>query len=203
MYEELLAQAIRYEHAELIRRVAQFPYVEPSRRRLFGHLNRRAARQHHDLKFRKLQRLESFASMTDQELRILAAATTELHLPPGRTLATEGRNANEVYLVASGEVQITMSGDVVGVVGRGALLGVDAMIAHAPRDATFISATDVEVFVVEPRCFAALCDDLPAFARLVEQSTYRRDGIDLRALASPATPKRHHISGWRRIGLVP
>ena len=179
MNEQLLAHAIRTEHQLLLNAANRFPEVSRSTRPdLIHRLTNALARSHPggirpDAKFDRLRRLSVFSTLPRNEIATIATATTELHISAGRHLAVEGGNASEVYLVAAGVVTVSQDGRLIGRAGAGDLLGASALLSHIAREATFTAETDVDVFVVEPRRFHPLREDLPVFAALVAASLDR------------------------------
>ena len=173
MNEQLLAQAIRTEHQLQLHAASRLPELGRSTRpRFISRFTTALARDQYggrnpDAKFDRLRRLSVFSTRPRNEIAMIATATTELHINAGRHLSVEGRNASEVYLVAAGVVTVSQNGTLIGRAGAGDLLGASALVSHTEREATFTAETDVDVFIVEPQRFQALCQDLPVFAALV------------------------------------
>ncbi|MEW5904295.1 MAG: cyclic nucleotide-binding domain-containing protein [Pseudomonadota bacterium] len=97
---------------------------------------------------------ELFRHQTD--LKVLAA---------GETLFKEGDTPAELmYVLMSGNAEISVRGKRVEVAGEGAILGEMAMIDDAPRSATVVAQTECRVLPIERPRFNFLIQQTPNFA---------------------------------------
>ena len=58
-----------------------------------------------------LRSVPLFADLDKHELDVLASASTELRLPAGKVLMTEGRTAHEMFVVMDGTLEVTKGGE--------------------------------------------------------------------------------------------
>jgi CRP-like cAMP-binding protein len=58
---------------------------------------------------------------------------------------TEGDSADVMYVVLSGEIELTLHGEPLGMEGEGGIIGEMAMINGAPRSATATTLTKVKL----------------------------------------------------------
>jgi CRP-like cAMP-binding protein len=87
--------------------------------------------------------------------------------PAGTTVFSEGEPGERLYVVKSGEVELTADGRQLEVVGEGGLFGEMAVIDREPRSATAVAETDVELVGIDKRRFWFLVQETPYFAEIV------------------------------------
>jgi CRP-like cAMP-binding protein len=87
--------------------------------------------------------------------------------PAGTTVFTQGDPADCMYVVASGNVTLTIDGRVVETVGPGGLFGEMAVIEREPRSGTAVADTDTTVIGIDKRRFWFLVQETPYFAEIV------------------------------------
>jgi CRP-like cAMP-binding protein len=117
---------------------------------------------------RYLEHLKSvplFAGCTKKQLQHVAAITTELRIPSGTTLMTEGTMAHEFIVIMSGTAVVRRNGRKLAELGPGDFIGELALIMHRPRTATVVATSDMDVLVVDGRSFGPLLDEVPGLAR--------------------------------------
>lgn len=97
----------------------------------------------------------------------------------GETLFEAGDEANELYVVIGGTVEIRLGGTVVEHAGPGSIVGEMALITDHRRTATAIAATDCRLVPVNERRFLFLVQETPFFAlhvmRVMAERIRRRD----------------------------
>ncbi|MFM7534420.1 MAG: cyclic nucleotide-binding domain-containing protein [Acidimicrobiales bacterium] len=124
----------------------------------------------------KLERLTStalFAGLDRHGLEAVAETTTEMQFPAGTVLAREGSQGHEAFVVVSGSITVSISGDQVGTIGAGEVAGELALLLREPRQATLTAATDVDLLVIEPGRFHTLLEQ-PSIARALVTALARR-----------------------------
>jgi CRP-like cAMP-binding protein len=120
--------------------------------------------------FRGLPMFEHFSDSDLERIDSLGCQTT---LPAGEVLTVQGRHGREAFIVLSGAAAVSVDGEVVAHVHAGDVVGEMAMFDNLPRSATVVATTDLEVFAVDPREFAALFSD-PRTARWVATQLTKR-----------------------------
>lgn len=126
---------------------------------------------------RYLEHLKSvplFAGCTKKQLQHVAAITTELQIPSGTTLMTEGTTAHEFIVIVSGTAVVRRNGRKVAELGPGDVIGELALIMHRPRTATVVASSDMDVLVVDGRSFDPLLDEVPGLARQLLKTVAER-----------------------------
>lgn len=95
-----------------------------------------------------------FRRMTDAELDEMSPFVRPIELSPGNTLVREGEPATDVFLVASGTLDVVTRDDegdreiVIGEVCHGEVVGEVAVFDELPRSATVRARTDCLVYSV-------------------------------------------------------
>jgi CRP-like cAMP-binding protein len=98
-----------------------------------------------------------------------------LELKAGEAFFREGDPCNsEMYVLVSGEADITVGGRVLEVAQAGTILGEMSMIEEAPRTATVTARSDCRFAVIDHKRFDFLVSQTPGFAREVMRVMARR-----------------------------
>ena len=95
-----------------------------------------------------LQGIPMFAVLNTPSLERLALAAARVTLARGATVFGQGDPGDRYYVIAGGTVEVFMEGRFVRTMGRAEGFGEIALLADAPRTATVIAATDVDVFAI-------------------------------------------------------
>ncbi|MFN8021712.1 MAG: MFS transporter [Acidimicrobiales bacterium] len=90
-----------------------------------------------------------FSPLPAPVIERLARAAGRVRYQPGRRIVTEGELGDRYFLVVSGEVEITIGGRHVRVLGPGRSFGEIALLRDVPRTATATATTMVEVLTVD------------------------------------------------------
>lgn len=85
----------------------------------------------------------------------------------GAVVFTEGDPADEMFVVKSGEIEISVGGKVVRTIGEADLFGEMALVDDSPRSATARARTDAVLVPVDRRRFEFLVQQTPGFATAV------------------------------------
>lgn len=82
----------------------------------------------------------------------------------GQTIFLEGEAGDVLYIVAEGQVEILISGQLLETLGPGDILGEMALIENQPRSATAVARTNCLLTPVTRQHFLALIQRTPLFA---------------------------------------
>jgi CRP/FNR family cyclic AMP-dependent transcriptional regulator len=82
----------------------------------------------------------------------------------GSTIFREGDEANELFVIKSGQVRIQIGNRTVAEFSQDSIFGEMALIDSEPRSATAIAMTDVELVPVSEKQFLFLVGQTPYFA---------------------------------------
>jgi CRP-like cAMP-binding protein len=99
----------------------------------------------------------------DFSLLVKAGADTR-SFKAGETIFSEGDPASELFVIASGQVEIRVNGRVVNSLGERRIFGEMALVDGQPRSATALAATDAIVVPVDEKQFLHLVRHVPYFA---------------------------------------
>ncbi|MEY2476708.1 MAG: protein lysine acetyltransferase [Actinomycetota bacterium] len=102
--------------------------------------------------------IDLFADVGADEAAALEARLELVQLAPGETLMREGEEGDCFLLITEGEASVTRAGATIGAVGRGSIVGEQALLRGQPRNAT----------VTASGALAALAGGSDDFAALVE-----------------------------------
>lgn len=112
-----------------------------------------------------LHNVPLFAGCTKKQLSHVASIITELKMPAGASIMTEGSLAHEFVIIESGSAKVTKGGRKIAMLGPGDVVGELALVLHRERNATVTADTDCTILVVDSRSFDKLLDEVPGLAR--------------------------------------
>ena len=95
-----------------------------------------------------------FSEMQDNEIYQFLRMCPRLTFDEGETIFSEGDEADNFYLILSGEVIIRAGGHEFSRLGSGKIFGEMGILEHVPRNATAQVAKKAEVFSVEQNVLA-------------------------------------------------
>jgi CRP/FNR family cyclic AMP-dependent transcriptional regulator len=125
-----------------------------------------------------------FSACSKRELRLLTKTAVVEPRAAGATLVTEGEAGNNAFVILQGKCRVMRKGRRVGAIGAGGVVGELSMLNHAPRNATVIAETPLEVAVLGRRDFLALIESAPSICRkLLESLAARVQELDARTFA--------------------
>lgn len=113
-------------------------------------------------KIELLKRVPLFSQCSRRELAQIALLSSELNLPAGRTLMTEGEPGREFFVLAEGRVEVRRKGRRVRELSDGDFLGEIALVTDLPRTATVTALTPVTVLLLTARDFRTLLREVPS-----------------------------------------
>jgi CRP-like cAMP-binding protein len=120
-----------------------------------------------DLYIARLKAVPLFGGMSKKELDLMVRQADHLRYPARYTVVREGTPGEEFWLVVEGELAVQRGGRTVATLGPGDSFGELAVIDPAPRDATIVSTSPVELMVIGRRRFWATLEDSHTLMRKV------------------------------------
>jgi CRP-like cAMP-binding protein len=116
-----------------------------------------------------------FADLSDESLQPLAEKVRPRRFEPGEVVFEEGAEANALYVIAAGEVKITVAAPtaqriVLAILGPGEAFGELALLDGSRRSATAEATEPTEMLVVRRADFMAVIEAHPAVSRAVLSS---------------------------------
>jgi LmbE family N-acetylglucosaminyl deacetylase len=123
-----------------------------------------------------LQEVELFSFMSEEQLEAVGRTMTERSESDGVFLCHEGDPGTELYIVASGEVDILRERDgrVIHTAPAGTCIGEMAVLEDRPRTASMRTRGDVELLVLNGEEFQRLIHQHPNMAYRVIQLLVKR-----------------------------
>lgn len=115
--------------------------------------------------------------MTDKpvDFSILVRADTPARsFKAGDVIFRQGDPADELYVIKSGKVDIHLGNRLIDTLPELSIFGEMALIDSAPRSATAVARTDVELVPVSEKQFLVMVGHTPYFALNVMRSLVRR-----------------------------
>ena len=117
----------------------------------------------------RLRALPIFAPLDAATLEGLARCLEPLDLPAGAPVVREGERGDLFYIVADGELDVTVGGEHVGSLGRGDCFGEIALLRDVPRTATVTARTSVLLDSLDGTSFIAAVTGHDPSARLASE----------------------------------
>lgn len=124
----------------------------------------------------RLQRLERFSGLSDEEVQKIVDHGTAVHIPAHWGLIWEKTPADKAYIILDGEVSVRKGTDEVARLGPGDTVGESAIVAHRLRSASVVSVTELDVLHFTSEAVQDLIDSVPKFRQALEQTTRERLG---------------------------
>jgi CRP-like cAMP-binding protein len=126
-----------------------------------------------------LKELELFSELNDQELEEVAALAQVRKIDTDTTVFHEGDSSDAIFVVVNGRVKIvTTSSDgkefILTVLGAGQVFGEMGLLETAPRSASVITITEVELLVIKVADFDHLLNTSPGISRKLMAILSRR-----------------------------
>ena len=95
-------------------------------------------------------------------------------MPAGKAIVTEGGGRSRFYVILDGKARVDRHGQRVAELGPGGFFGDLALLDRAPRNATVIAETDMELAKLGQRGFDQLLEKSPGFAKKLLAGLARR-----------------------------
>jgi CRP-like cAMP-binding protein len=102
-----------------------------------------------------------FRACSRKQLELVARLADNITVEAGEVLAREGRIERELFVIMSGQAQVSRAGTPVARLGAGDYFGELAVLDAGPRDATVTAITDLDVLIVGQREYATMVADIP------------------------------------------
>lgn len=120
-----------------------------------------------DPKVERLSQVQLFSACSKRDLSRIAFLAEEVDVPAGRVLMRQGDLGREAFVIADGRAKVTIRGKRSVTLGPGECFGEMALLHSAPRSATVTAESEMRLFVLGSRQFAALIESVPGVGRKV------------------------------------
>jgi CRP/FNR family cyclic AMP-dependent transcriptional regulator len=121
-----------------------------------------------------LKSVPLFASLRDDELRLVAQQADEVDVREGKQLITEGRFAYEFFAIQEGTADVTRDGRVVTTLGPGDFFGELALTVTDKRTASVAATTPMRLVVLTAAQFHAIEGRMPGVAAQIRAAIEER-----------------------------
>ncbi len=128
----------------------------------------------HDTFIDHLAEVPLFSACSRKELGLVAKRAEDVKVEAGKVLVSEGATGTEFFVILDGTARVERRGRKVADIGAGGFFGDLALLDRAPRNATVVAQTSMELLVLGQREFAALIDEVPGFAHKLLAGLARR-----------------------------
>lgn len=110
----------------------------------------------------------------EQELAAFESLTTPIPVKAGTVLMRQGAFGNEALFVLSGELVVERDGEVLGIVGAGAVVGEHALLLNEPRNASVTALSDAVVAAMTRSEFTTMLEACPTIGRAILETALVR-----------------------------
>jgi CRP-like cAMP-binding protein len=115
-----------------------------------------------------------FSALSKRDLQAVAKQAEQVHAPAGKAIVTEGAAGADFFVILDGRARVERHGTRVAELGPGGFFGDLALLDRAPRNASVIAETDMELAKLGQRAFDHLLDTVPGFAKKLLAGLARR-----------------------------
>ena len=125
-----------------------------------------------------------FEACSKRELKLLTKIAVVEHRAAGATLVTEGQPGTTAFVILQGKCRVLRKSRRVGEIEAGGVVGELSMLNRAPRNATVVAESPLEVAILRRSDFFALLEKSPSISRkLLESLAARVQALDARTPA--------------------
>jgi CRP-like cAMP-binding protein len=125
-----------------------------------------------------LDEIPTFANLTTEERDEVAGCLRDVTVESGATLAVQGDNAFQLFVIESGTAEVRRDGQVIATLGPGDVFGEIGLLATGTRTATVVATSPMQLGAMFIREFKELEGRMPQLAKSL------RDGMATRPWTS-------------------
>jgi hypothetical protein len=127
-------------------------------------------------KIETLRAAETFAALTETELRALAACAKEVHHAPDEVIVEEGQKGNALYIVLEGHIELALVEEkkTLQALGPGGVFGEHALFTEEPYSLTAVTVSETCLLVLERQMLLELLQYYPGISVSLIQNLARR-----------------------------
>ena len=122
----------------------------------------------------RLAQIPLFAGLEEDERAEIAACMREVTVEEGTTLATEGDNAYELFVIEAGDADVQKGGEVVRKLGPGDVFGEIGVLATGKRTASVVATSQMQLAAMFSREYKQLEARMPALAKALRETMAKR-----------------------------
>jgi CRP-like cAMP-binding protein len=114
-----------------------------------------------------------FSACSKKELQMVAKSADHVTVPAGKVVVSEGAAGTEFFVIIDGRARVERHGREVATLGPGGFFGDLALLDRAPRNASVIADSELELAKLGQRAFDGLLDH-PGFSKKLLAGLARR-----------------------------
>ena len=114
-----------------------------------------------------------FSACSKKELQMVAKSAEHVTVPAGSVVVTEGAAGTEFFVIIDGRARVERHGRQVAALGTGSFFGDLALLDRAPRNASVIADSELELARLGQRAFDGLLEH-PGFSKKLLAGLARR-----------------------------
>ena len=122
----------------------------------------------------RLAQTPLFSDLTDDERAEVAACMREVTVDAGTTLAAQGDNAYELFVIEAGQADVHKGDEVVRTLGPGDVFGEIGLLVTGTRTATVVATSPMRLVAMFSREYKQLEDRMPALTKSLRETMARR-----------------------------
>ena len=114
-----------------------------------------------------------FSACSKKELQLVAKSAEHVTVAPGSVVVTEGAAGAEFFVIIDGRARVERHGREVATLGPGSFFGDLALLDRAPRNASIIADSELDLAKLGQRAFDVLLEQ-PGFSKKLLAGLARR-----------------------------
>jgi CRP-like cAMP-binding protein len=122
----------------------------------------------------RLEGLPLFAELSDEQRAEVAACAREVAVEAGATVAAQGENAYEFFVIASGEAEVRRGGELIATLAEGDVVGEIGLLVTGTRTASIVATTPMTLVAMFSREFKQIEKSMPAIAASLRSTMRER-----------------------------
>jgi CRP/FNR family transcriptional regulator, cyclic AMP receptor protein len=111
-----------------------------------------------------LARIDLFSGCSKKELREIARRATEVTVPAGTTVVSQGEVGRQAYVILDGKATVRRGRRKVAELNQGAPIGELALLDRGPRTAYVVADTDMRLLKLDADAFRAALEASPSLS---------------------------------------
>ena len=122
----------------------------------------------------RLDQIPLFAALSAEERTEVAACLREVTVDAGTSLATQGDNAYELFVIEAGVAEVRKDGEILRTLSAGDVFGEIGVLATGTRTASVVATSLMRLVAMFVREFKQLERRMPALATTLRQTMAER-----------------------------
>jgi CRP/FNR family transcriptional regulator, cyclic AMP receptor protein len=112
----------------------------------------------------RLEGMSLFADLDGEQRAEIAARVHEVSVDGDTTLALQGENAYELFVIERGEAEVRRDGEPIAALGEGDVFGEIGVLVTGTRRASVVATTPMRLVAMFSRDFKQIEGQMPALA---------------------------------------